>query len=110
MAFDYDNDITVATTNETTIVAAPGASQYRDLLYISAYSLTTNQNTITVRDGTAGTVRAILAIRPTEGQGHAELRPVTPLRQVTANKTWSVQLGTAASTYIFAQARPRADV
>ena len=61
MAYDYDNDITLTTTAETTLVAAPGAGTYRHLAYVHASNATTVA-TNTAAEGIGRLARGLRAI------------------------------------------------
>lgn len=75
---------------EVTVLAAGGASVFRDLTSIMISNSGTNNNTVTIRDSLAGTTRFVFEIA---SQGGGVVTNFTvPLPQGTANNVWSAQL------------------
>jgi hypothetical protein len=91
------NQITLTTTTETTLIAAAGAAVFVDL--VSIYILDTGANGIRVslRDSTAGTIRWVLGApqNASNQQGFTSHVWQVPLTQATANNNWTAQLSVA---------------
>jgi hypothetical protein len=89
----------IAATTETTIVAAGGAGVFRDLGGLIITTAGAAAQTITIRAGTAGTVKIILnypnaAIAP---GGPLIIMFDRPLPALAANATWTAQQSVATS-------------
>jgi len=89
----------IAATTETTIVAAGGAGVFRDLGGLIITTAGAAAQTITIRAGTAGTVKMILnypnaAVAP---GGPLIIMFDRPLPALAANATWTAQQSVATS-------------
>lgn len=89
----------IASTSETTIVAAGGAGVFRDLGGLIITTTGAAAQTITIRAGTAGTTKLILnypnaALAP---GGPLVIMFDRPLPALAANATWTAQQSAATS-------------
>lgn len=85
-------------TVETTVLTAGAAGVFNDITSIVITNANNQGLTVTIRDATAGTIRAIYYIA---GQGGLSLPLTTPWRQTTAANNWTVQLGTALAGSVY---------
>lgn len=96
-----DNNITLTTTSETTLLAAV-ASTFLDLTMLVITNSSSTATTVSIRDATAGTVRMVIDIA---ANGGAVIPFPVPRPQTTTNNNWTAQLGTGVtSIHIYAQA------
>ena len=97
--------ITLASTTETTILAATAAT-YNDLTGIMVSNTsTTTAVRIDFRDATAGTIQFSLSLA---ANGGAVIMPPVPFNQTTVNNNWTAQLsvvGPSVRLTVFAIAR-----
>lgn len=100
--------LSVAATSETTLIAAGGAGVFNDIIGIIITTAGAAAQTITVKDGTAGTTRAVF------NYPNAALAPASPfqavfpvpLPQSAANANWTVTQSVAtACNYTFLYAK-----
>lgn len=83
------------TTSETTILAAT-ASTFHDVYGIILANTGASTTKVSIRDDTAGTVRAIIEVPTLETRGF--MLPVdSAVPQTAVNKNWTVQCGTATT-------------
>lgn len=100
--------LSVAATAETTLIAAGGAGVFNDIIGIIITTAGAAAQTITIKDGTAGTTRAVFnypnaALAP--GAPFQAMFPV-PLPQSAANANWTVTQSVAtACNYTFLYAK-----
>lgn len=84
------------TTSETTIITAGGANIFLDLHGLVLANTGATATKVTIRDDTAGTVRAIIMVPAGETRGF--MLPASSARpQAVANKPWSAQCGAATT-------------
>jgi len=97
-----DGNITLtASTAETTLLAGV-VGTFLDLCQLVITNSSATATTITIRSGTAGTIKLIVDIA---ANGGAVINLPVPLAQVTANTTWTAQSSAAVSSiHIMAQA------
>jgi hypothetical protein len=102
-------NVSLTNTTETTLLAAGGVGVFHDLVQLVITNSSTTPVDITVRDATAGTIRAIFCLA--RGGSAAGTAPIfilplnTPWPQTTADNNWTVQASAAVSTVrIFAMA------
>ncbi len=82
-------------TSETTIVTAI-ASTFNDLYGIILANTGASTTKVTIRDDTAGTIKAIIEVPTLETRGF--MLPVdSAITQAVVNKPWSAQCGTATT-------------
>jgi hypothetical protein len=97
-----DQVTTISNTSETTILAAGGAGVKNDLIAITVANSSTTSTLVTIRDGTAGTIRWY--IEATAESTSGIVFPM-PLRQASANVVWTAQAADSVSTlYVSVQA------
>lgn len=83
------------TTTETTILAAT-ASTFHDVYGIILANTGASTTKVSLRDDTAGTVRAIIEVPTLETRGF--MLPVdSAINQTAVNKNWTAQCGTATT-------------
>lgn len=83
------------TTSETTILAAT-ASTFHDVYGIILANTGASTTKVSIRDDTAGTVRAIIEVPTLETRGF--MLPVdSAVPQTAVNKNWTAQCGTATT-------------
>lgn len=83
------------TTTETTIIAAT-ASTFHDVYGIILANTGASTTKVSIRDDTAGTVRAIIEVPTLETRGF--MLPVdSAVAQTAVNKNWTAQCGTATT-------------
>jgi len=91
--------VNIATTAETTLIKAAGASTFWDLTSLACSNRDSSSATrVDIRDTTAGTV--IHSMSLAAGQGGFVLPFYVPLPQTTANSTWTVQMSVNVSSGI----------
>lgn len=95
-----------ASTAETTIVAAGAAGVFNDLYGLILANTGATTTKVTIRDGTGGTVRAIIEVPTLETRGF--MLPVdSGFSQATAAVVWTAQCGSSTAalevTAMFAQ-------
>lgn len=84
-----------ATTSETTIIAAT-ASTFHDVYGLILANTGASTTKVSIRDDTAGTVRAIIEVPTLETRGF--MLPVdSAMPQTAVNKNWTAQCGTATT-------------
>lgn len=84
-----------ATTSETTIIAAT-ASTFHDVYGLILANTGATTTKVSIRDDTAGTVRAIIEVPTLETRGF--MLPVdSALPQTAVNKNWTAQCGSATT-------------
>jgi hypothetical protein len=87
-----------ASAAETTIITAAGAGVFADLSFLAITMGTTpTACTATLKDATAGTIRAVYDLPATTGQGIVLPFPV-PMAQAAANNNWTLTLSSASPT------------
>jgi hypothetical protein len=77
-----------SSTSETTIVTAGGAGVFVDLYCLILANTSATACNVTIKDATAGTTRAILAVPAGETRGFA-LPVSSGIPQATANNNWT---------------------
>lgn len=83
------------TTTETTIIAAT-ASKFHDVYGIILANTGASTTKVSLRDDTAGTVRAIIEVPTLETRGF--MLPIdSAIAQTAVNKNWTAQCGTATT-------------
>lgn len=93
---------TITGTGETTIVAAGGASHFRNLYGLLVDNNDSADDTIvTLRDDTAGTSVRVFTVKHGESGGFL-MDAYDGIPQAVANKVWTLQSGTAADLKITA--------
>jgi hypothetical protein len=96
-----DNNINLSTTTETTILPA-AVSNFHDITSLVITNNSTSQVTVTLRDGTGGTVRMNIDLAPLGG---ITKDFPNPLEQAAINSNWTLELSAAVSSVnAFAQA------
>jgi len=101
------NNITLTTTVETTLLAAGGAGVFRDVTAIICSNTSGTGVRVDFRDATAGTVRFSLQLAANGGGGI--FVPVRPVKQTTAANNWTAQLSAAVTDVrIFCQCEDNA--
>lgn len=101
------NNITLTTTTETTLIAAGGAGVFRDITAIIVSNTSGTAVRVDFRDATAGTVRFSLMIAANGGGGI--FTPPRPVKQTTAANNWTAQLSAAVTDVrIFGQTEDNA--
>jgi hypothetical protein len=89
------NNITLTTTAETTLIAAGGASIFNDLTTVILSNTSGTAVRVDFRDATAGTVRFSIFLAATGGG--AVVAFSCPWKQTTANNNWTAQLSAAVT-------------
>jgi len=90
-----------ASTSETTIITAGGASVFLDLTVLTISNTSATGVRVDLRDVTAGSVIASLYIPPTDIRG---IVFHVPLSQTTANSAWTLQSSASVTDLrVFAQ-------
>lgn len=98
-------NVNLTTTTETTLFAAGGAGVFLDLTQLIITNDGSNAVNVTIRDATAGTVRAVFAVGKITIPANIQANFTPPWPQTTANNNWTVQLSASVSTvHIFAMA------
>ncbi len=84
------------TTSETTVVTAGGAGVFHDLYGLILANTGSTATTVSVRDATAGTVRAVIEVPAGDTRGF--MLPVdSGFKQTTANNNWTAQCDAATT-------------
>jgi hypothetical protein len=103
LSTNYSAAASLATTNETTILAAVPNLRL-DLVKLTLSNGAGSDASVTIRDATAGsTVYGPIYLAAAGGGDEAPFSVVAPLRQTTANKNWTAQ-STVAGVKVFMQA------
>ncbi len=84
------------TTVETTIAAAGGSGVFKDLYGLILANTGATSTKVTIRDDTAGTIRAILYVPAGETRGFM-LPDDSGIPQAVANKPWTAQCASATT-------------
>ena len=93
-ALTVHNTITLTTTSETTLIAA-AASIFHDVLGIFIANSSATAVTVTIKDATAGTTRAV--IYAPAGQNAGFMLPI-PMTASAANANWTATLSAGVSS------------
>lgn len=88
--------VTLTSTTETTLVTAGGSGVLLDLTYFHCENNSATIVRVDLRDATAGTVRDTFALAASGGSG-GFVKELAPLKQITANNNWTVQLSAAVT-------------
>ena len=105
-ALVVDNNISLTTTSETTLIAAGAANVFRDLTLITLSNESSTKVRVDIKDSTAGTTK--LSVTLAADGGGAVIPFPCPKKQGTAANNWTATLSAAVSTvYICAQAIER---
>lgn len=98
-----DNNITLSSTTETTLLPAAGAGVFLDLTMLVLSNTSATGVRVDIRDATAGTI--LFSVFLAASGGGAVIPFNTAKKQTTANNNWTAQLSAAVTDVrVYAQA------
>lgn len=86
-----------SSTAETTILAAGGAREYRNINRLVIANTSATACVVTIRDSTAGTIREVFAVAAGANAGFA-LPSKDAVSQTVLNSAWTATCGTSVAS------------
>lgn len=94
---EVENNITLSTTTETTLLSAGASGIFNDLTLLVLSNTSDTKTRVDIRDATGGTVRLSVSLAASGGGAVIPWSALNPKRQTTAANNWTAQLSTAVT-------------